>query len=185
MDGLLAGQLDDWVNERVHNCVAHCIIVFAMDVWVDSQTKWIDVSMTDGLSNRLVDDTINYFTPTSGDTLPRNGFQRVDPHFQCPPADGSHVQVTISPTSDRLQALSPFARWDGNDLIDMPILIKVRGKCTTDHISAAGPWLKFRGHLDNISNNMFIGYIHPPGNPPTLVPIWHAALTCSPNLAMI
>ncbi|KAL5106747.1 Aconitate hydratase mitochondrial [Taenia crassiceps] len=98
--------------------------------------------------------------PPEGDTLPSNGFQRVDPHFQCPPADSSHVQVTISPTSDRLQALSPFARWDGNDLIDMPILIKVRGKCTTDHISAAGPWLKFRGHLDNISNNMFIGAVN-------------------------
>ncbi|VDM30917.1 unnamed protein product [Hydatigera taeniaeformis] len=98
--------------------------------------------------------------PPEGDTLPRNGFQRVDPHFQCPPSDGSGVQVTISPTSDRLQVLSPFARWDGNDLINMPILIKVRGKCTTDHISAAGAWLKFRGHLDNISNNMFIGAVN-------------------------
>ncbi|EUB56759.1 hypothetical protein EGR_08402 [Echinococcus granulosus] len=77
-----------------------------------------------------------------------------------PPADASHVKVMISPTSDRLQVLSPFARWDGKDFLDMPVLIKVRGKCTTDHISAAGPWLKFRGHLDNISNNMFIGAVN-------------------------
>ncbi|CDI97785.1 aconitate hydratase mitochondrial [Echinococcus multilocularis] len=98
--------------------------------------------------------------PPEGDTLPRNGFQHVDPHFQSPPADASHVKVMISPTSDRLQVLSPFARWDGKDFLDMPVLIKVRGKCTTDHISAAGPWLKFRGHLDNISNNMFIGAVN-------------------------
>lgn len=79
------------------------------------------------------------------------------PNYQSPPSDGSNLDVVISPTSDRLQILVPFAKWDGKDLIDMPILIKVKGKCTTDHISAAGPWLKYRGHIDNISNNMFIG----------------------------
>ena len=64
--------------------------------------------------------------------------------------------VVVDPSSDRLQLLAPFDPWDGNDLVDMVILIKVKGKCTTDHISAAGPWLKFRGHLDNISNNLFL-----------------------------
>lgn len=62
--------------------------------------------------------------------------------------------------SQRLQLLEPFDKWDGKDLVDMVVLIKVKGKCTTDHISAAGPWLKYRGHLDNISNNMFIGWVH-------------------------
>jgi aconitate hydratase len=66
-------------------------------------------------------------------------------------------QVDVDPKSNRLQLLEPFDKWDGKDLTDMAVLIKVKGKCTTDHISAAGPWLKYRGHLDNISNNMFIG----------------------------
>lgn len=65
--------------------------------------------------------------------------------------------MDVSPSSDRLQLLAPFQKWDGKDLSELTVLIKVKGKCTTDHISAAGPWLKYRGHLDNISNNMFIG----------------------------
>jgi aconitate hydratase len=77
-------------------------------------------------------------------------------HFICP-QDGSKVSVDVDPKSNRLQLLSPFEKWDGKDLNEMTVLIKVKGKCTTDHISAAGPWLKYRGHLDNISNNMFIG----------------------------
>lgn len=72
--------------------------------------------------------------------------------------DGSNVKVDVDPKSQRLQLLEPFDVWNGKDLVDMTVLIKVKGKCTTDHISAAGPWLKYRGHLDNISNNMFIGY---------------------------
>lgn len=71
--------------------------------------------------------------------------------------DGSAVKVDVDPKSQRLQILAPFDKWDGKDLTDLTVLIKVKGKCTTDHISAAGPWLKYRGHLDNISNNMFIG----------------------------
>jgi len=70
------------------------------------------------------------------------------------------VKVVVDPKSDRLQVLQPFAPWDGKDLVDMPILIKAKGKCTTDHISMAGPWLKYRGHLDNISNNLLIGAIN-------------------------
>ncbi|KAK7604136.1 hypothetical protein V9T40_004409 [Parthenolecanium corni] len=91
-----------------------------------------------------------------GAELPPRGFDPGQDTYQAPPEDGSAVRVDVSPTSDRLQLLEPFDKWDGKDLVDMRILIKVKGKCTTDHISAAGPWLKFRGHLDNISNNMFL-----------------------------
>jgi aconitate hydratase len=92
-----------------------------------------------------------------GDELPARGFDPGQDTYQAPIADGSKVNVVVDPKSNRLQLLTPFDKWDGKDLTDMTILIKVKGKCTTDHISAAGPWLKYRGHLDNISNNMFIG----------------------------
>jgi len=95
-----------------------------------------------------------------GDGLPTRGFDPGEDTYQAPPADGSAVNVDVSPTSDRLQLLSPFDKWIGSDLTDMRILIKVKGKCTTDHISAAGPWLKYRGHLENISNNLLITAIN-------------------------
>ncbi|KAE9537250.1 hypothetical protein AGLY_006273 [Aphis glycines] len=91
-----------------------------------------------------------------GDELPARGFDPGQDTYQAPPADGSAVSVVVDPKSNRLQLLEPFKVWDGKDLEDLTILIKVKGKCTTDHISAAGPWLKYRGHLDNISNNMFL-----------------------------
>jgi aconitate hydratase len=89
--------------------------------------------------------------------MPPNGFAVKEAGYQAPAADGSTVQVIVSPTSERLQLLAPFAAWEGIDLKGLKLLIKAKGKCTTDHISMAGPWLKFRGHLDNISNNMLIG----------------------------
>merc|ERR1712117_214458 len=95
-----------------------------------------------------------------GDELPSQGFDPGEDTYQHPPADGSGVTVDVDPKSDRLQLLTPFIKWDGKDLTDMRVLIKVKGKCTTDHISAAGPWLKFRGHLENISNNMLIGAVN-------------------------
>jgi len=95
-----------------------------------------------------------------GDELPAQGFDPGEDTYQHPPSDGSGVAVDVSPTSDRLQLLTPFAKWDGGDLKGLRVLIKVKGKCTTDHISAAGPWLKFRGHLENISNNMLIGAVN-------------------------
>jgi len=98
--------------------------------------------------------------PPSGDELPKKGFDAEDPGYQAPAADGSKVNVAVSPTSDRLQLLDPFAAWEGTDLKGLKLLIKAKGKCTTDHISMAGPWLKYRGHLDNISNNMLIGAIN-------------------------
>nr|XP_033785280.1 aconitate hydratase, mitochondrial isoform X2 [Geotrypetes seraphini] len=94
------------------------------------------------------------------DELPKLDFDPGQDTYQDPPKDGSGQRVDVSPTSQRLQLLEPFDKWDGKDLDDMQILIKVKGKCTTDHISAAGPWLKFRGHLDNISNNLLIGAIN-------------------------
>ncbi len=95
--------------------------------------------------------------PPKGEELPSRGFEVQDPGYVEPPADGCHIEINVSPKSGRLQLLTPFEKWDGKDLIDLRLLIKAKGKCTTDHISMAGPWLKFRGHLDNISNNMLIG----------------------------
>ncbi len=96
----------------------------------------------------------------SGQELPVRGFAVEDAGYQAPAADGSGVNVAVDPVSKRLQLLDPFAAWDGNDLKSLRLLIKAKGKCTTDHISMAGPWLKFRGHLDNISNNMLIGAVN-------------------------
>jgi len=97
------------------------------------------------------------FKPPFGDELPTKGFEVEDPGFQAPAANGSSVQVIVSPDSSRLQLLEPFQPWDGQNITGAKLLIKAFGKCTTDHISMAGPWLRFRGHLDNISNNMLIG----------------------------
>jgi len=96
----------------------------------------------------------------SGQELPLRGFAVEDAGYQAPAADGSGVTVAVDPVSKRLQLLDPFAAWDGHDLKSLKLLIKAKGKCTTDHISMAGPWLKFRGHLDNISNNMLIGAVN-------------------------
>jgi len=95
-----------------------------------------------------------------GEELPALGFTPGENTFVSPPADRSGVEVKVSPTSDRLQLLEPFAAWDGEDYLDLPILLKAKGKCTTDHISMAGPWLKYRGHLENISGNLFLGAIN-------------------------
>ena len=98
--------------------------------------------------------------PPTGDELPTKGFAVEDAGYQAPAEDGSKVEVKVSPSSDRLQLLDPFAAWEGIDLKGLKLLIKAKGKCTTDHISMAGPWLKYRGHLDNISNNMLIGAVN-------------------------
>ena len=95
-----------------------------------------------------------------GDELPPRGFDVADAGYQAPAEDGTGVQILVSPTSHRLQLLDPFTPWEGTDLKGLRLLIKAKGKCTTDHISMAGPWLKFRGHLDNISNNMLIGAVN-------------------------
>ncbi|KAH8151588.1 uncharacterized protein LAJ45_04210 [Morchella importuna] len=111
------------------------------------------------LTDKLKDKDGNEFmlAPPTGAGLPERGYDPGRDTYQAPPADRASVQVQVSPSSDRLQVLSPFKPWDGKDAKGIPILIKCKGKTTTDHISMAGPWLKYRGHLDNISNNMLIG----------------------------
>jgi aconitate hydratase len=96
----------------------------------------------------------------TGFELPPKGFDVEDAGYQPPAEDPSAVKVAVDPNSKRLQLLAPFPPWEGYDLVNLKLLIKTKGKCTTDHISMAGPWLKFRGHLDNISNNMLIGAIN-------------------------
>ncbi len=96
----------------------------------------------------------------SGDVFPPKGFAVEDRGFSAPDENPGDVEVIIRPDSNRLQKLEPFKPWDGRELVDMPLLIKTSGKCTTDHISMAGPWLKFRGHLQNISDNLLMGAVN-------------------------
>ena len=98
--------------------------------------------------------------PPVGEVLPSRGIRPGRQHVHPATADGSDVEVVVSPTSDRLQLLEPFPAWDGSDYLGLPVLMKAQGKCTTDHISAAGPWLKYRGHLENISGNLFLGVVN-------------------------
>jgi aconitate hydratase len=114
--------------------------------------------LTDTLTNDK-GEQVKLDAPT-GDELPLRGFAVEDAGFQAPAEDGSKVVVAVDPASKRLQLLDPFTAWEGTDLKSLKLLIKAKGKCTTDHISMAGPWLKFRGHLDNISNNLLIGAVN-------------------------
>jgi aconitate hydratase len=114
--------------------------------------------LTDTLINEDGEEVV--LEAPTGDELPKDGFDAEDAGFQAPATDGSDIQVSVSETSERLQLLAPFAPWDGKNITGAKLLIKAFGKCTTDHISMAGVWLRFRGHLDNISNNMLIGAIN-------------------------
>jgi aconitate hydratase len=111
--------------------------------------------LTDKLINEKGEEVM--LDAPSGDELPTRGFHADDAGYQAPAADGSNVQVAVDPASERLQLLAPFGEWDGQNITNARVLIKAKGKCTTDHISMAGPWLRFRGHLDNIANNTLIG----------------------------
>ena len=95
-----------------------------------------------------------------GEELPQQGFDEGQSGFVAPPGDASGIDVVVSPNSERLQVLEPFAPWDGEDFRDLVLLVKAQGKCTTDHISMAGPWLRYRGHLENISGNLFLGAVN-------------------------
>ncbi|HRX95158.1 MAG TPA: aconitase family protein, partial [Chitinophagaceae bacterium] len=114
--------------------------------------------LTDKLKNDKGEEVL--LEEPTGFELPPKGFAVEDAGYQAPAEDGSGIEVKVAPDSKRLQLLEPFAPWEGTDLKGLRLLIKAKGKCTTDHISMAGPWLKFRGHLDNISNNMLIGAIN-------------------------
>ncbi|PJA98694.1 MAG: aconitate hydratase [Ignavibacteriales bacterium CG_4_9_14_3_um_filter_30_11] len=116
--------------------------------------------------NPLADTLVNNkgekvkFDPPTGKELPPRGFDKGEEGFIAPAKDGSKIDVIVKSNSERLQLLTHFEPWNGKNFVDLPLLLKAKGKCTTDHISMAGPWLRFRGHLDNISNNMFIGAIN-------------------------
>jgi aconitate hydratase len=116
--------------------------------------------------NPLTDSLINTegksvkLDPPSGDELPSKGFAVEDNGYQAPAADGSKINIEVDPKSDRLQLLDPFSPWNNQNITGAKLLIKASGKCTTDHISMAGPWLNYRGHLDNISNNLLIGAVN-------------------------
>lgn len=116
--------------------------------------------------NPLTDELVNEegkrvkLDEPKGLEMPVKGYAVEDNGYQAPSADGSHIQIAVDPKSDRLQLLKPFDEWNGKDYIGLKLLIKAQGKCTTDHISMAGPWLKYRGHLDNISNNLLIGAVN-------------------------
>ncbi len=115
--------------------------------------------LADTLANEK-GETVRLDVPAKADELPRAGFARGLGGYLAPPADPESVTVVVSPDSERLALLDPFPAWDGRDFAALPLLLKAKGKCTTDHISAAGPWLKYRGHLDRISDNMFIGAVN-------------------------
>ena len=138
-------------NPNTHAFVASPEIVTAMAIAGDLTFN----PLTDSLINE--DGVAVRLDEPKGIELPLKGFAVEDAGFQAPAADGSQVSVLVSETSDRLQLLAPFPAWEGSDIKGLKLLIKAKGKCTTDHISMAGPWLKYRGHLDNISNNMLIG----------------------------
>ena len=130
-----------------------------------------DTVMAVALSGRLdFDPTVDTITAPDGtqvrleapvgEVLPSNGYDAGSNTFTAPPTDGTGISVAVSPTSTRLQLLQPFPAWDGKDYLGLPVLMKAKGKCTTDHISAAGKWLTYRGHLENISGNLFIGAVN-------------------------
>jgi len=106
------------------------------------------------------DHKVRLSPPPAAPEVPEKGFVFKADGYEAPPQEGAAVKVQVPSGSDRLQLLEPFAPWDGNDFVELPVVMKAKGKCTTDHISPAGPWLKFRGHLDNISNNLFLGAVN-------------------------
>ncbi len=128
------------------------VIAMALSGRLDFDPRTDTLTTDDGTEVRL--------DPPVGETLPAQGYDPGSQNFQTPPEDGSDVEVVVSPDSERLQLLTPFEPWDGNDFVELPLLLKAHGKCTTDHISMAGPWLKYRGHLENISGNLFAGVVN-------------------------
>lgn len=141
-------------NPNTHAFVASPEIVTAMVLAGDLTFN----PMTDTLVNE--DGVPVKLEAPKGEELPSRGFAVEDPGYVAPAADGREIEVVVRPDSERLQLLDNFPAWEGTDLMGLRLLIKIKGKCTTDHISMAGPWLRYRGHLDNISNNCFIGAIN-------------------------
>lgn len=141
-------------NPNTHAFVASPEIVTALAIAGDLTFNPVTDTLTNDKGEKIKLDE------PKGIELPLKGFEVEDAGFQAPAADGSKVTIAVDPKSTRLQLLDSFTPWEGTNLHGLKLLIKVRGKCTTDHISMAGPWLKYRGHLDNISNNMLIGALN-------------------------
>jgi aconitate hydratase len=141
-------------NPNTHGFVASPEIVTALAIAGDLTFN----PLTDTLINK--DGEAVKLDEPQGLELPTHGFAVEDAGYLAPSENGENVEVAVAPDSNRLQLLTPFAPWDGQDYTGMPLLIKAQGKCTTDHISMAGPWLKFRGHLDNISDNLLMGAVN-------------------------
>ncbi|MFN3918466.1 MAG: aconitate hydratase [Flavobacteriales bacterium] len=141
-------------NPNTHAFVTSPEMVAALAIAGDLRFNPITDTLTNNKGEQIKLD------PPVGDELPSKGFAVEDNGYQAPAKDGSKIEVVVKPDSDRLQLLDPFPAWDGMNITGAKLLIKVQGKCTTDHISMAGPWLRYRGHLDNISNNMLIGAVN-------------------------
>ncbi|HOI88825.1 MAG TPA: aconitase family protein, partial [Lentimicrobium sp.] len=141
-------------NPNTHGFVASPEIVTAMTIAGDLTFN----PLTDKLQNED-GEWVSLDLP-EGLELPPSGFDVKDPGYIEPVANGNEINVVVTPGSNRLQLLEPFPAWDGKNMTNMRLLIKAKGKCTTDHISMAGPWLRFRGHLDNISDNLLIGAVN-------------------------
>eukprot|EP01124_Arcella_intermedia_P029405 TRINITY_DN61_c2_g1_i1.p1 TRINITY_DN61_c2_g1~~TRINITY_DN61_c2_g1_i1.p1 ORF type:complete len:785 (-),score=90.64 TRINITY_DN61_c2_g1_i1:25-2358(-) len=141
-------------NPETHSFVAspELVTVYALAGRLDFDPRKDTLVGSDGKPFKL--------NPPTGDELPTEGFDAGVDTYQPPPKESANLSVVVDPNSSRLQLLEPFKPWDGKDFLNCPILIKAKGKCTTDHISMAGPWLKYRGHLENISNNCYIGAIN-------------------------
>ena len=150
-------------NPNTHSFVASPEIVTAMAIAGDLTFN----PVTDSLVNEK-GEKVKLDEP-EGLEMPVRGFAVEDNGYQAPAEEGSHIDIQVAPDSDRLQLLAPFAPWEGEDLLGLRLLIKAKGKCTTDHISMAGPWLRYRGHLDNISNNMLIGAVNAANDQTNLV----------------
>jgi aconitate hydratase len=141
-------------NPNTHSFVASPEIVTAMAIAGDLTFN----PLTDELFNEDGESVI--LSEPEGIEMPSKGFDVKDNGYQAPATDGSNIDIIVNRDSQRLQLLTPFEPWDGNDFTGLKLLIKAEGKCTTDHISMAGPWLRYRGHLDNISNNLLIGAVN-------------------------
>jgi aconitate hydratase len=141
-------------NPNTHAFVASPELVTALAIAGDLGFNPLKDTLVNANGERVMLD------PPSGDELPSRGYAVEDAGYQAPAEDGSSVVVDVKPESQRLQLLEPFAAWDGTNLTGAKVLIKAQGKCTTDHISMAGPWLRYRGHLDNIANNTLIGAVN-------------------------
>jgi len=141
-------------NPNTHGFVASPEITTAFAIAGDLTFN----PLTDELTNEL-GQKVKLDEP-SGLEMPTKGFSVEDNGYQAPAQDGSGIEIKVDPKSDRLQLLTPFKEWNGKDYKGLKLLIKAKGKCTTDHISMAGPWLRYRGHLDNISNNLLIGAVN-------------------------